>query len=1363
LLFTTRLSAISVLTMLGAAIAAANTGANLDQCQNGRPFSMSNFTVACGTTQQQSWANGDINSQNSSYREGDAIPYRAAITGLTDGTWTIRLQHDFSKAGIYAIDRLTGYYLTQNSSPCAGNGTCTHAFAYPMPAEVPSAGAASPALVNGGNLATFMGVPPGINARLNDIDTLQGVANFSRMMDVWLTSSGSASFVSAGQNWTGQQAGSFNDGYVLQTGPITGDSTREFALVVTVSGCPGNGCSLMLGWSGHISADADWGTGMGAASISGAPFHMRILGVDNAMGTSGGNQDRSTQLGALIDTLTINTVCAPTTDGGNFNLSIGGTAYVNGVSSSNGVACGGTTGVIAVGASTPIAVAETAGSNTSLTNYSVTYSCSNGASGSGSSFSATLAAGATVTCTFTNTVLQPHLTLTDTVVNNNGGSAVASNWTLTATGSTTISGASGSTAVTNAQVVAGTYALSESGPSGYTAGLWSCNGGSQAGNSITLSPGNNVTCTITNTDQPANLTLTATVVNNHGGTSVASDWTVSASGPTPFSGTASVSKSVNAGVYTLTQTGGVAGYLASSWNCNGGVQSGNQVTLSPGQNVTCIITDTDQGPSLTLKNTVSNTHGGTATQGQFSLSASGPSSLSGSGPSVASDTTFKAGTYTLSESSLTGYTQNAWTCDTASVVSGQITLSLGQTAVCTINNSDQGPSLTLKNSVTNAHGGTATADQFTLSATGPTNLSGAGPSVASGATFSAGSYALAESTVTGYNQSAWTCDTATVTNGQITLALGQTTVCSIVNTDKAPSLTLTNTVTNTHGGSAVASQFTLTATGTTTITGSGPSVASTATFSAGTYTLSESTLTGYNQGAWSCDTATVSNGQITMALGQVTVCTIGNTDRAPSLTLTNSVVNTYGGTATAGLFTLTATGPTTLSGAGPSVVSGASFSAGTYTLSESPLFGYTQSAWTCSGATISNGQIVLALGQVASCSIVNHDIDPSLTLVIQLSNTHGGTATPAQFTLSATGNTPISGPGPSVTSGPTLLPGTYTMSLTGPAGYNASAWSCNAGTLVGAQITVSVGQLVTCTIVVTDIPVQVSLSKQVNGGPTTATFTFNEYATLAGQPNGSAVTTLTAPPTATQTVNQAVAFTTCEMNLPAGWQSKWSITITPFSGNATTTTPTAYMWSQDAISANYCYNIVIPQGTQSYAIAVNNLTSGGSPRTIGYWKNWTVCGNANQAQTATKNGGAAAGFYLLENLLPRIVRFGAFTTASAVCAVSVSPTLSTGTAMDVLSKNDTSGGNQGGDAAYALASQLMAARANIWAGAAHSSTVDSAILAGEALLEGLNNGAGFTDSGSYLPSSVKGSLANTRSQALSLASTLDQYNNGLIQ
>ena len=84
---------------------------------------------------------------------------------------------------------------------------------------------------------------------------------------------------------------------------------------------------------------------------------------------------------------------------------------------------------------------------------------------------------------------------------------------------------------------AGTYDLSETGPAGYTASAWVCVGGTQDGSdTVTVGLGESATCTITNDDHAPSLTLVKVVVNDNGGTAVATDWTLTATGPTGFTG-----------------------------------------------------------------------------------------------------------------------------------------------------------------------------------------------------------------------------------------------------------------------------------------------------------------------------------------------------------------------------------------------------------------------------------------------------------------------------------------------------------------------------------------------------------------------------------------------------------------------------------------------------------------------------------------------------------------------------------------------------------------------------------------------------------------------------------------------------------
>lgn len=109
----------------------------------------------------------------------------------------------------------------------------------------------------------------------------------------------------------------------------------------------------------------------------------------------------------------------------------------------------------------------------------------------------------------TNTVACPtFLSLAKVVVNDDGGSAEASDFELAAGGPTPVAGPGGSAEVTDRPVAPGVYTLSESGPGGYDPRGWSCV--DQAGmpvevddDTVALTPGTSTTCTVTNDDAPS--------------------------------------------------------------------------------------------------------------------------------------------------------------------------------------------------------------------------------------------------------------------------------------------------------------------------------------------------------------------------------------------------------------------------------------------------------------------------------------------------------------------------------------------------------------------------------------------------------------------------------------------------------------------------------------------------------------------------------------------------------------------------------------------------------------------------------------------------------------------------------------------
>ena len=87
------------------------------------------------------------------------------------------------------------------------------------------------------------------------------------------------------------------------------------------------------------------------------------------------------------------------------------------------------------------------------------------------------------------------------VINDNGGAATASDWTLSASGPESFSG-SGPNVSSGTNLTAGSYDLSESGgPDDYSASDWICVGGTQIDvDTISISTDESATCTITNDD-----------------------------------------------------------------------------------------------------------------------------------------------------------------------------------------------------------------------------------------------------------------------------------------------------------------------------------------------------------------------------------------------------------------------------------------------------------------------------------------------------------------------------------------------------------------------------------------------------------------------------------------------------------------------------------------------------------------------------------------------------------------------------------------------------------------------------------------------------------------------------------------------
>jgi hypothetical protein len=191
------------------------------------------------------------------------------------------------------------------------------------------------------------------------------------------------------------------------------------------------------------------------------------------------------------------------------------------------------------------------------------------------------------------------------------------------------------------------------------------------------------------------------------------------------------------------------------------------------------------------------------------------------------------------------------------------------------------------------------------------------------------------------------------------------------------------------------------------------------------------------------------------------------------------------------------------------------------------------------------------------------------------------------------------------------------------------------------------------------------------------------------------------------------SYTLCELAVPAGTHS----TLADLPGATT-----------DATTGNVCVPITLTAG-EVEVINVDNTTPGGDQRTIGYWKNWNSCHGQSWVDRAQRTGN-----HLLDEFLPQSL--GGYLVDSCAEAVAV-----LGSASGKYAENQ-------------LAAQLLAAKANVAAGASTCSSVTTAIAYADALLTKV----GYDGP----PSAIVGRDHPKRAKFLATKTTLDNYNNGLI-
>ena len=255
-------------------------GTAIEQCANRLGGTTSSINNCAGV----GWVTGNLNVNNSLYRQGDFVPFRTKIDKLVAGrTYKLEIGYDAVESGLHAYDYLGSY----------------DASAFPGQEIVPCYGVAN----TGGSHACGAGPPPNPDPPSTlpvptDTDTTFPDGSHPPLLpgnfSAWGARLEDAAYVNASP-----------------IGPDTPGTVKRF-LQITFEA---DGTNAVLAWGGHIASVLEWGPGRTYTSVhAGAPFHMRLPTQICEVGgecTTTGNQDLSMHTTALAATPGLTTQVSP--------------------------------------------------------------------------------------------------------------------------------------------------------------------------------------------------------------------------------------------------------------------------------------------------------------------------------------------------------------------------------------------------------------------------------------------------------------------------------------------------------------------------------------------------------------------------------------------------------------------------------------------------------------------------------------------------------------------------------------------------------------------------------------------------------------------------------------------------------------------------------------------------------------------------------------------------------------------------------------------------------------------------------------------------------------------------------------------